>query len=139
MKLVTRFAAFAVVVWLASGCSNKPPAEQHKEAVASPADEPRPAAPASASAPPPPAAADPAHSTDIPADFPPECVDYAALIGKLRACNKLGQARDGLTQGYESLRSAWPMIPADQRATVGAQCKTQADSLRSAAAATCGW
>jgi hypothetical protein len=75
----------------------------------------------------------------VPADFPTECVAYAALIDKLKACDKLGSARDGLMQGYNGLRASWSAVPADQRASIAGQCKTQADSLRSAAAATCGW
>jgi hypothetical protein len=75
----------------------------------------------------------------MPADFPPECRDYAALIDKLKACDKLGGARDGLMVGYNGLRSAWRTIPSDQRAGIAGQCKTQADSLRNAAAATCEW
>jgi len=74
-----------------------------------------------------------------PFDFPSECRTYAELIDKLRDCDKLGGARDGLAQGYDSVRSAWSMIPAERRGEVASQCKTQADSLRNAAAATCGW
>jgi drug/metabolite transporter (DMT)-like permease len=51
----------------------------------------------------------------------------------------IGAARGELSRGYRELRDAWPAIPADQRAAVDAQCKAQADSLRNAAAATCGW
>jgi hypothetical protein len=31
------------------------------------------------------------------------------------------------------------MVPAERRPEIATQCKTQADSLRNAAAATCGW
>jgi hypothetical protein len=133
MKLAPRFAALALVVTL--GCS-KPPAEAHPEPAApteTPATEPpaasTPAAPRAA------AAAEPG----APADFPPECVAYAALIEKLKACDKVGEGREGLTRGYEELRSTWAMVGVDQRAAFDVQCKTQADSLRDAAAATCGW
>ncbi len=137
-----RFAAYAMfATFVAAGCSSKKP-EERKEAV-TPAAEPAPAEPvkpaeAPAAAPAPPQAADPTPGT-LPPGFPPECVAYAALIDKLKTCDKIGGAREGLTRAYDSLRTAWIDVPADRAASVAAQCKTQADSLRNAAAATCGW
>lgn len=129
----------AAIAFAAAGCSDTPP-EKSPERVAI-----RPAVPAPATlpAPPPTTPATPAapetSSTTLPADFPNECVRYAALIDRLKTCDKLGGARDGLLMGYNGLRSAWSTIPADQRTSFASQCQTQADSLRNAAAATCGW
>jgi hypothetical protein len=74
-----------------------------------------------------------------PADFPADCVAYAALIDRLASCDKIGGARDGLRAGYAAVRSTWAAVPASRRGELGAQCRVQADSLRDAAAATCSW
>jgi len=138
MKLAS-FAVIATVLFGPAGCSSKPPdspPEARKDpapAAVAPTPAPTPVAPA----PTPPA--EPAANGTVPADFPPECRDYAALIDKLKACSKLGGARDGLMVGYNGLRSSWATVPADQRSGIAGQCKTQADSLRNAAAATCEW
>ena len=141
MSPARSLCAFALAMLVATGCSNKP--AEHQPPAAAAAPPPAPAAPVSAPpvarAPAPSPAAAPAAPVGIPADFPRECVAYAALIDKLKACDKLGGARDGLAQGYASLRAAWSAVPQDRRAEVATQCKTQADSLRNAAAATCGW
>jgi hypothetical protein len=137
MKLAPRFVAFALVALL--GCS-KAPSEARPDPT--PASAPAPTAAPAPIAAPPPAAAPPVAApveTGVPANFPPACVAYAALIEKLKACDKVGAARDGLARGYHELRAAWAMVPPDQRAAVDAQCKTQADSLRNAAAAACSW
>ena len=118
-------------------CSNKAPAERN-EAVAA-TDEPRPTEQAQAAPTPAPAAAPSPAAAGVPNDFPKECADYAALIDKLKACDQIGGARAALVQAYDSVRSAWSMVPAERRAEVAAQCKAQADSLRNAAAATCRW
>lgn len=140
MKLASLIVS--LVVALAS-CSDKQPAAPPAPAatpVAQPAPTPPPPAAIPAPAAPPPAAPPPeASDAPLPADFPAPCVTYAALIDKLKACDKLGAARDGLMVGYTSLRSAWSAVPADQRPAFGAQCQTQADSLRNAVAATCAW
>ena len=134
-----KLASLCAAVCLATlGCSSKPDKQPEPQA------QPAPVAVAPAAAPAPVAAArvaaaEPPPSDTVPADFPPECRDYAALIDKLKACDKLGGARDGLMVGYNGLRSAWRTIPSDQRAGIAGQCKTQADSLRNATAATCEW
>jgi hypothetical protein len=134
-----RSAVLAAV--LAAGCSSKP-AEDRAPPAPDPARAAPPAAPVTA---PEPARAANAPSAragladNLPASFPPDCVEYAALIKKLGACDRLGAARDGLTQAYLDVATAWPGVPADRHAEVAAQCKTQAESLRNAAAATCGW
>jgi predicted hotdog family 3-hydroxylacyl-ACP dehydratase len=131
MKLAALLAVLAL-----AGCSTK----KHRPppAPAEPAAEPVAAAPAPSPAPAPTVAA-PVAAPDLalPADFPAECLAYAALVDKAAACDALGAARDGLVAAYRELRTAWPNVPAPQRASVAAQCKAQADSLRSAAAATC--
>ncbi|HZJ64019.1 MAG TPA: hypothetical protein VFD36_10925 [Kofleriaceae bacterium] len=135
MKLASLLALALVT---AGACSNKAPGER-KEAVATAAEEPQrverapaePAAPVAQAPNPAPAG--------VPNDFPPECAGYATLIDKLKACDRIGGARAALTQAYDNLRSAWSMVPAERRPEIATQCKTQADSLRNAAAATCGW
>jgi hypothetical protein len=158
-----------VVAWLAAaGCSGRPAEDRAQPApTTQPAEATPSAAPPTAVSPAavPPATASPAvvptpgpaggtgpaegagpagrvngaAARKLPDGFPPDCVAYAALIEKLGQCDQLGTARDGLTQAYRDLASAWPTVPVDQRAQVEAQCKTQAESLHSAAAATCGW
>lgn len=131
MKLAALLAALAL-----AGCSTK------KHPPPPPATEPAPVepGPAPAPAPPPPtttvAPVAPSEPT-LPADFPTECLAYAALVDKAASCDALGSARDSLVAAYRELRTSWPSVPAAQRASVAAQCKAQADSLRSAAAATC--
>lgn len=137
MQLASRFLALALVVVL--GCGKKPSeARPDPEAASDPAPvaEPAPSVPVVAARAPAPAVV---VDTGVPANFPPACVAYAALIEKLQACDKVGAARDGLSRGYHELRAAWPQVQPDQRAAIDAQCKAQADSLRDAAAATCGW
>lgn len=135
MKLASVLAVLAI-----TACSSKQP-ESKPEPAATP---PPPSEPAR-TAPAAPAAAVPAAppsgeaASGIPAGFPPECVAYAELIEKLKTCDKLGAARDGLMLGYQGLRSTWSSVPDDQRASFAAQCQTQKDSLHNAAAATCGW
>jgi len=144
MKLASLVAAVAAVSFVTAcvaGCSTKSDKPDTQAAAPPPptAAAPPAQAPAAPAGDPPPPPAAPADNAAVPADFPPECVVYAALIDKLKACDKLGAARDGLMQGYTGLRAGWAAVPADQRAGVAIQCKTQADSLRNAAAATCGW
>ena len=137
MKLVALlvFAMFPTAV----GCSNKA-SEERKEAETKPADQPgpaepiRPAEPATAPAT---AGVSPTTGT-IPNDFPKDCVGYAALIDKLKGCDKLGGARASLLNAYEGLRSAWATVPADRRDEFARQCAAQAESVRNATAATCG-
>jgi hypothetical protein len=136
MKLATLLAL--ALVTSGAACSTKAPAER-KEAVTAGPDEPRPIEIAQVAAPTPAPAQPAAATAGIPNDFPKECAAYAALIDKLKACDQIGGARAALTQAYENVRSAWSMVPADRRDEVATQCKTQADSLRNAAAATCGW
>jgi len=137
MQLASRSVAFALVVLF--GCAKQPAEARPEPAAASapaPVTEPTPSPPTVAAAPTPvPAVVD----TSVPSNFPPACVAYAALVEKLQACDKAGAARDGLSRGYHELRAAWPMVQPDQRAALELQCKAQADSLRDAAAATCGW
>ena len=138
MKLVA-LAAFAMFFTAgASGCSNKP-AEERKEPATQTAEAPRPAEPAPAAAPstPTPAGVAPTSGT-IPNDFPKDCIGYAALIERLKGCDQLGGARASLLNAYESLRSAWSTVPAERRDEFARQCATQAESVRNAAAATCG-
>lgn len=136
MTLV-RFATLAALAALAAGCSSQPSADRPPPANA-PAEQARPA-PGVDAAPAPTVDAAPRASDAVPPGFPPACVAYAELIDKLRACDRLGGARAGLAQTYLDLEDAWATVPADRRADVAAQCRTQADSLRNAAAATCGW
>jgi len=141
MKLAPLLSAFALLAsGIASGaCSDKAPA-QRKEAVAAAPEDPPPIEPAQLVAPgAAPAAVQNQPAAGIPNDFPPECTTYAALIDKLKTCDQIGGARAALTQAYDNVRSAWSIVPAERRAEVAVQCKTQADSLRNAAAATCGW
>ncbi len=136
MQLAPRLTALALIATL--GCS-KPPAEARPEPTAAAGPT---ATAAEAVAPPvatPSAPVAGAPATGLPADFPPACIAYAALIEKLKACDKVGEGRDGLTRGYDELRSTWTAATADQRGAFDAQCKIQADSLRDAAAATCSW
>jgi hypothetical protein len=139
MKLVALLAFAMFLTAGAAACSSKA-SEERKEAVTRPADEPRPAEPARSTEPattPTTAGVTPTSGT-IPNDFPKDCVGYAALIDKLRGCDKLGGARASLLDAYESLRSAWSTVPADRREEFARQCATQAESVRNAAAATCG-
>lgn len=143
MKLVTALAALGVAgAFATAACSNQPAAPSPAPPPPTVAAPP-PASVAAASPPAPAVASEPAPPqapTDtVPADFPPECVEFASLIGKLRACDQLGGARDGLALGYNALRASWPSIPTAQRAALGSQCRIQTDSLRNAAAATCRW
>jgi hypothetical protein len=138
-RLAMKLAALAMIAMVTASCSNKqpdkqpePPPARNEPAPPPAAVAPAPATPRADNAP------DPA-SDALPADFPSTCVEYAALIDKLKACDKLGAARDGLTLGYTSLRSSWSAVPPDQRNAIGVQCKVQAESLRNAAAATCAW
>jgi uncharacterized membrane protein YdfJ with MMPL/SSD domain len=138
MKLVlptTLLTALALIAL--AGCSKK---SDNKPAATAPAGD-QPAAEGSAAPPAaaPAAPANPAPSADTSADLPSECTDYAALVDKLKTCDKLGAARAALTQAYENLRTAWGTTPPERRGEITAQCKTQAESLRNAAAATCGW
>ena len=127
-----------VALGLVAGCSSKRREPQPEAETAPVTSVPTPAAaPAPAPVARAPAAA-PADRT-VPADFPAECAAYAALIDKLKQCDAIGAGRDGLVSAYSELRAAWPTVPAVQRASVAAQCKSQADSLRNAAAATCSW
>jgi hypothetical protein len=138
MKLVALLAFAMFTTAGASGCSGKP-AEERKEPAPAAAEEPKaePARPADPAAAPQPAGVAPTTGT-IPNDFPKECVGYAALIDKLKSCDQLGGARASLLNAYESLRSAWATVPADRRDEFARQCGTQAESVRNAAAATCG-
>lgn len=74
-----------------------------------------------------------------PIDFPADCVTYAGLIDRLGACDRARGARDELVSAYAALRAAWPTVPIPRRGAVAAQCRSQADGLRTAAAAACGW
>lgn len=138
MKLVALLAFAMFTTAGASGCSSKP-AEERKEpapAAAEPKGEPaRPAEPPAAA--PQPAGVVPTTGT-IPNDFPKECVGYAALIDKLKGCDQLGAARASLLNAYEGLRSAWATVPTERRDEFARQCGMQAESVRNAAAATCG-
>ena len=138
MKLVALLAFAMFSTAGASGCSSKP-AEDRKEPAAAATDEAK-ASPARSAEPA--AAAQPAGvaptTGTIPNDFPKECLGYAALIDKLKGCDQLGGARASLLDAYESLRSAWATVPADRRDEFARQCGTQAESVRNAAAATCG-
>jgi hypothetical protein len=139
MKLVAPLAFAMLLTAGDAGCSNKP-SEERNEAVTRPADEPIPAAPARPTVPattPAPAGVTPTTGT-IPNDFPKDCVGYAALIDKLRTCDQLGGARASLLNAFEGLRSAWSTVPADRREEFARQCAAQAESVRNAAAATCG-
>jgi hypothetical protein len=141
MKLVAllAFALLFTATAGAGGCSNKA-SEERKEAETRPADEVRtaevagPTEPATA---PTPAGVSPTTGT-IPNDFPKDCVGYAALIDKLKGCDALGGARASLLNAYEGLRTAWSTVPADRRDEFARQCAAQAESVRNAAAATCG-
>jgi hypothetical protein len=130
------FAALAVAA-LVTACSSKPADDRPAViAAAAPAAAPPAAAPGPAAAQV--ALAAPA-AAGVPADFPADCVAYAALIDRLASCDKIGGARDGLRAGYAAVRSTWAAVPASRRGELGAQCRVQADSLRDAAAATCSW
>jgi hypothetical protein len=142
MKLVvkTTLLTTLAVLPLIAGCSKK--SDNNKPAAAPAASEQTPATPpaaAGSSAPTAPAAPATPPSADTSADLPSECTEYAALIDKLKTCDKLGAARAALTQAYENLHTAWGTTPPDRRGEITAQCKTQAESLRNAVAATCGW
>lgn len=135
-------ARLAVLAALAGGCSSKPSQDR-----AAPATQPAEPAPAPRMRPvgmPAPAVIGPARIGDadagaaVPSELP-DCVVYAQLIDRLRICDRLGGARDDLTRAYLDLASAWANVPADRRDEVAAQCRTQADTLRSAAGAICGW
>lgn len=136
MQIAPRSLAFALVVLL--GCSKKPSEARPEPVATAPTQLADPA-------PPPPVVAAPTPApvvvaeTGVPADFPPSCVAYAALIEKLQGCDKVGPVRDSLARGYHELRAAWPSVQPAQRPAIDAQCKTQADSLRDATAATCAW
>jgi hypothetical protein len=148
---LARFAVLAAAATLAlaaTGCSGT--SDDRVQPAARPADDPRPAPVtsaerASAAEPARPAPVRPTSTTagpardPLPADFPAECAAYAELIEKLKACDRLAGARAGLSQAYFDLRAAWPTVPAERRDDLARQCKVQGDSLRSAAAATCGW
>lgn len=139
MQLATLPIALAIAITLGTACSSKPDkAQEPPPAIAeSPPTPPAatpPVAPAPSAAP---TAPPPTAPSSIPSDFPRDCVEYANLIDKLKACDKLGGARDGLTASYDSLRASWDSIPVAQRAALNDQCKTQADSLRNVTAATC--
>lgn len=129
--------AWLVAVIALAGCSSK------KRAPAPAPETPEPTEVASAA----PVAAQPAPRPASPlpqvalaaSDFPVECKAYAELVDRLKSCDALGSARDGMTRAYNELRAGWPDVPPPQRATVAAQCKSQADSLRNAVAATCKW
>jgi len=143
MQLAPLVAALALAS-SAAGCSTKRSQEGKAPVPGAAAEATVAAAPAPAPAPapvPPPGAAPPPASFDdsIPEGYPPECVAYASLIGRLASCDKIAGARDGLRAAYASIRAGWSATPADRRAEIATQCKTQADSLRNAAAAACGW
>ena len=137
MRLVA-LLAFAMFTAGASGCSSKP-AEERKEPATEPAEQPRaePARAAEPAAVPQPAGVATTSGT-IPNDFPKDCVGYATLIDKLKTCDQLGGARASLLNAYESLRSAWATVPTERRDEFARQCAAQAESVRNAAAATCG-
>lgn len=136
MKLAL-LAALAMVALDVPGCSSKSAEDKPAPAAAPAPEATRPAEPPSPVKPARPAAV--GAVANAPPGFPRECVAYAELIDKLKDCDRLGGARDGLTQGYDNVRSAWSMVPAERRSEIAGQCKTQADSLRNAAAAACGW
>jgi hypothetical protein len=107
-----------------------PPASQPVDPAQAPAVAATPApTPGSAAAPP----------TQIPTGFSADCVAYATLIDRLDTCDQVRGARDGLRQGYLALLEAWPATPVGRRSELTAQCRTQAESLRNAAAAACHW
>jgi len=135
MKLALLALALAVAA-CSSKSEDKPPTPAAAPAPGSAAPvETAPARPARPAA----AAVDKSAVASAPSDFPAECRAYADLIDKLKDCDKLGGARAGLSQGYDNVRSAWAVVPAERHGEIATQCKTQADSLRNAAAATCGW
>ena len=139
MKLALLALALAVAA-CSSKSEDKPPTPAAAPAPGSAAPvetaPARPARPAAAAAA---VAVDKSAVASAPSDFPAECRAYADLIDKLKDCDKLGGARAGLSQGYDNVRSAWAVVPAERHGEIATQCKTQADSLRNAAAATCGW
>ena len=137
MKLVALLAFAMFSTAGASGCSSKPAEERKEPGAAAEESRTEPARTAEPAAVPQTAGVAPTTGT-IPNDFPKECVGYAALIDKLKACDQLGGARASLLNAYESLRSAWATVPADRRDEFARQCGTQAESVRNAAAATCG-
>ena len=149
MKLASLVAAIvssitpiaAALAIATAGCSDSAPDKQPDKQINRAAVRQEPPVVAAAPAPVAPPTPPPVETsnTTLPANFPSECVSYAAMMDKLKACDKLGGARDGLMAGYQSLRSAWSQVPAEQRGAIGSQCRIQADSLRNAVAATCGW
>jgi hypothetical protein len=144
MKLASLVAAIVISITplALAGCSDSQPDKQPDKLINHAAVRKEApvvaAAPAPVAPPPTPAPVETSNAT-LPADFPSECVSYAAMMDKLKACDKLGGARDGLMAGFQSLRSAWSQVPVEQRGAIGSQCRVQADSLRNAVAATCGW
>ncbi|HEU0034344.1 MAG TPA: hypothetical protein VFQ53_27165 [Kofleriaceae bacterium] len=71
--------------------------------------------------------------------LPAECNQYKELVDKLATCEKLGAQRDTLKANFDESWKAWAALPPDSRASVAPACKAAADSLRTTAAAACGW
>jgi hypothetical protein len=73
-------------------------------------------------------------------ELPAECAEYKAMIDKLATCDKMPkESRDSLKQAFDAAAPTWANVTPETKATVAESCKKAADSLKSAAATTCGW
>jgi hypothetical protein len=111
--------------------------------------EPAPA-PGSASAQPPPREPDPG-AAPSPAPLPEPgpasgglpaaCEDYRRTVARLAGCgDALPQAtRDNLRAHFERQWTGWEKLPEPERRALEAICRDQAEIVKAAAAAACGW
>ncbi len=94
---------------------------------------------------------DPLQLAPTDTTWPPACVEYELLIGKLGSCDKLPQAsRDALKQGFDAMKSGWSdrwgtgpntmsAMPAASRTALESGCREAVDALQQAGASICGW
>jgi hypothetical protein len=137
-KLTTLVMAVALAATVA-GCKKKRDTEARDE---TPTKQAEPEPPKEAPKPEPPKEAPTEPPKAEAAAAPAECTDYKALVDKLASCDKLPAAqRDSLKAAFDTAAKDWGTPPADDAAkkALADRCKAGAESVKTAAAKTCGW
>lgn len=80
-------------------------------------------------------------ATNLPAGLPAECTEYAAVVEKLAACDKLPPAtRDMLKTGFDTTAKAWADFdkqPEPARKAMADGCKQGTETVKKAVGTTC--
>jgi hypothetical protein len=137
-KLTTLLAALAMTTTLAGGCGSKKNQERKDDTTATkPIDETKPSTTETTPT------AKPGDTTTTPpaapsTDFPAECTAYKVMVDKLAECQKLAtETRDNLKNAFQQSWTVWEKTP--DKKTIVEACKAGTETVRAAAATTCGW